>query len=742
MLQVWREEEKMLIHKLTIQDFGVYGGLNEFNFITSPERTVILCGGRNGAGKTTLFESIMLCLYGMDFDEQFSKKEYQRKILRSFHKNPIEQNTSKIASISIEFEISYEGEIQIYKITRMWENREGNLDEKLDIHRLGSKSEEFERLEANIQYDESKKQKELNSERLDAVDESYWQSFIEQLIPRGIVKLFFFDGEKIQSIAEQSDQKEYIEKSFNTLLGLDVVNKLKKDIETTISKNVTKGKETFLKSEKLKKIREEKLRKSYKKTLTELDAKLRFYNIELSKDEFLSDDLEKMLDLKENLNEKISELDVQIRTNKEQVEKLELESKNQEEIFRNIGGEYHEKTREINLQNSKLDTIIIETKHDMLELISKELPFSLIPNQLNEIKNQINQDQRIIKSRYEKKIIDKNCEKISNLLNSEKFMPEISSEVRKTIEKRLLEELNQYQNNGSNETFFDYSEAKMDAILQMIERSARDNITKINKLTETYRTCKNELEKNQIISNVETDDKKIREVVSKIKNIASNIKEIKMKIDELEFSFYNYSGSQLMLLNSKIRTCLELKNSEDLQNSGKNMAPKVLDILEIYSEVLKQEKLIVLEREFKKSLEVLLHKEDFIDKVTITNDFDIKLIDKNKNEITKSMLSKGELQIFATALVYALAKSSGRPLPFMIDTPLARLDLEHRENIVESFFPKTSHQTIILSTNSEITKEYFEKLRPSIAKSYLIEFNDKEGKTSISNGYFFDVEAN
>ena len=732
----------MLIHKLTIQDFGVYGGLNEFNFITSPERTVILCGGRNGAGKTTLFESIMLCLYGMDFDEQFSKKEYQRKILRSFHKNPIEQNTSKIASISIEFEISYEGEIQIYKITRMWENREGNLDEKLDIQRLGSKSEEFERLEANIQYDESKKQKELNSERLDAVDESYWQSFIEQLIPRGIVKLFFFDGEKIQSIAEQSDQKEYIEKSFNTLLGLDVVNKLKKDIETTISKNVTKGKETFLKSEKLKKIREEKLRKSYKKTLTELDAKLRFYNIELSKDEFLSDDLEKMLDLKENLNEKISELDVQIRTNKEQVEKLELESKNQEEIFRNIGGEYHEKTREINLQNSKLDTIIIETKHDMLELISKELPFSLIPNQLNEIKNQINQDQRIIKSRYEKKIIDKNCEKISNLLNSEKFMPEISSEVRKTIEKRLLEELNQYQNNGSNETFFDYSEAKMDAILQMIERSARDNITKINKLTETYRTCKNELEKNQIISNVETDDKKIREVVSKIKNIASNIKEIKMKIDELEFSFYNYSGSQLMLLNSKIRTCLELKNSEDLQNSGKNMAPKVLDILEIYSEVLKQEKLIVLEREFKKSLEVLLHKEDFIDKVTITNDFDIKLIDKNKNEITKSMLSKGELQIFATALVYALAKSSGRPLPFMIDTPLARLDLEHRENIVESFFPKTSHQTIILSTNSEITKEYFEKLRPSIAKSYLIEFNDKEGKTSISNGYFFDVEAN
>ena len=54
----------MIINKISISDFGVYGGKNNFDFKTSSEKTVILCGAKNGAGKTTLFESIMLCLYG------------------------------------------------------------------------------------------------------------------------------------------------------------------------------------------------------------------------------------------------------------------------------------------------------------------------------------------------------------------------------------------------------------------------------------------------------------------------------------------------------------------------------------------------------------------------------------------------------------------------------------------------------------------------------------------------------
>ena len=34
------------------------------------------------------------------------------------------------------------------------------------------------------------------------VDESQWQTFIEGLIPLGIARLFFFDGEKIVRMIE------------------------------------------------------------------------------------------------------------------------------------------------------------------------------------------------------------------------------------------------------------------------------------------------------------------------------------------------------------------------------------------------------------------------------------------------------------------------------------------------------------------------------------------------------------
>ncbi|MCV0412401.1 AAA family ATPase, partial [Nitrosarchaeum sp.] len=73
--------------KVTLNDLGVYRGRNEFDFKTTPECPVILCGGTNGAGKTTLFESIMLCLYGQNsFEQKITLKQYHASILRSIHR--------------------------------------------------------------------------------------------------------------------------------------------------------------------------------------------------------------------------------------------------------------------------------------------------------------------------------------------------------------------------------------------------------------------------------------------------------------------------------------------------------------------------------------------------------------------------------------------------------------------------------------------------------------------------------
>jgi len=75
-------------------------------------------------------------------------------------------------------------------------------------------------------------------------------------------------------------------------------------------------------------------------------------------------------------------------------------------------------------------------------------------------------------------------------------------------------------------------------------------------------------------------------------------------------------------------------------------------------------------------------------------------------------------------------------LPFIIDTPLGRLDLDHRDNLVKKFFPDASHQLIILSTDTEIDNKYMNSLKPNIVRTYNLDY--KDGKTKIKEGYFWD----
>ena len=105
--------------------------------------------------------------------------------------------------------------------------------------------------------------------------------------------------------------------------------------------------------------------------------------------------------------------------------------------------------------------------------------------------------------------------------------------------------------------------------------------------------------------------------------------------------------------------------------------------------------------------------------------------------IDLNTLSKGERQIFILALYWAIIQISGKHIPFVIDTPYARIDANHREEISSKFFPNISCQVVILSTDEEITRDYYEIIKPFISKEYLLTNDQSENKTTVTNGYFF-----
>jgi DNA sulfur modification protein DndD len=138
------------------------------------------------------------------------------------------------------------------------------------------------------------------------------------------------------------------------------------------------------------------------------------------------------------------------------------------------------------------------------------------------------------------------------------------------------------------------------------------------------------------------------------------------------------------------------------------------------------------------SFRFLLRKGSLIERITIDPEtFGITLYDNEGRAISKQRLSEGEKQIFAISVLWGLARASARPLPAVIDTPMARLDATHRRHLIERYFPNASHQVVIFSTDTEVDREYYRLLQPSIARAYHLNYDEQARMTRGELGYFW-----
>ena len=167
----------------------------------------------------------------------------------------------------------------------------------------------------------------------------------------------------------------------------------------------------------------------------------------------------------------------------------------------------------------------------------------------------------------------------------------------------------------------------------------------------------------------------------------------------------------------------KLKASEQDQKLDK-LTEFLSQQLREYITLYKERKKDSLARQIKKGLGMLMHKRGFIKdvKVHIIGDLiEIDLYNKRDEVILKEGLSKGEQQLYATALLYALVEESDFDFPIFIDSPMQKFDDQHAENIVRHFYPSIAEQVILFPLiNKELSAGEYELLRPNVARSYLI----------------------
>ena len=663
----------MHLTKVTLKNYGVYRDKVEFDLTTTPEKPVILIGGTNGAGKTTLFESILIGFYGQSFfNKKTTRKEYEKFLGNKVHRYLGTTAAADSTSIVIDFQFHHNGEIDDYTVDRTWYDNDGRFTEELKIKK--------------------------NNKRLDSVEESQWQSFIEELIPKGIAKLFFFDGEKIVKMTEDKNEEIEIKSSFDSLLGLDIVEQLHSDLRTHIMRN---------------------MKDNSKSIDNQYDA---------------------LLQEKVEIVEKLEMLENSIRVKTQKEEDVSSEIEGFEAKITKIGGGFASKREELRIKKFELEANRTALEAELKSLLSGSVPFSLIPKQIKSLKIQINSDLEMTKKQFEKDILDENLEKVLEVINEKTIWKGVAneSEIKKQLHSKLSKVLDSKKvMKDDEENLFNFSHLESTNILNLLD-TLTISVSDLQNTTVEFDEVSEQLD--QIItalSNAPNDDE-VGPLISKLNELNKEQGILQTEIDHLDARVTNETA-HLKIINSKLRNVVEDQYKDKNAGIQAKLAIKVQKVLDEYMLKLKEKKLQLLEEYLLEELQRLFHKSNFITKVTVDKkSFEITLYDKDVNAIPKDLLSKGEQQMFATAVLLALAKTSGKPLPFMIDTPLARLDVSHRDNMIQKFFPYASHQVVIFSTDSEISEQYYRELLPYLSRSYAMEYLPGKGKTKQHLGYFWN----
>ena len=712
----------MRINEICLYNFGSYEGLNRIICkVEDKKKNIVLFGGKNGAGKTTLFTALQISLYGSRaYGYAVNNAFYNRKIEKLIN-NKAKMTRPTISYVELKVEISNGLEIDRYKLNRKWTLDEVNvLSEEYTVHK--------------------------NEIQLSESDINDFDVFIMQIIPPELFNLYFFDGEKIVDFFLSEGSNKRIKKAFMTLCGYDAFEIMHKNFKRINSSNTEN----------------DLLKQQY----WELDEKIA--------------DMAKQCG---NLTECLENLKKECETMQAKVILLDAEYK------KNGGVSEQEWSRKFE-QIKEEEYLRDRNKTHLKEIANDTIPFLILKTQMEEVHEQIMRE-----------LERERAEKFLELLSSDNsrvtfrgFFERNHLQVTEEQEQELITDFTNYYEEHFlyDQPILQLSNDEMASFLNVWTRIMSFDVKSVVKLTKAIRASlkkSQKLRKEIELCNVNT----VSYYVEQRSELLKKIDSLKMKQLECE--------QQLFQAEWEKQSCeaefkrIEKAYMEELKaDSVRDISDSAMIMLSHLQETLLKTKISKVETAFRHEINRLIRKEPFIDDIVIDSEFNIlvyrnitypedeliEIINKNgtknlvnafgeraaiilssyktesqslslagairgKREITlpieldKNSFSSGEKQIFIMAFYRALMKLCNQEIPFVIDTPFARIDTEHRYNIVNYFFKELKGQVFILSTDEEISEEHVAMIEDRMAASYTLVNTDDSRTTLIANKYFGDA---
>lgn len=678
----------MQIKEISLNNFRIYKGQNTINLLPNGDKNIIVISGMNGFGKTTFLMSLVWCLYGRQMEnvDELYKKEiwdkggYGKYIGNTLNRLAKLENDSKF-SVSIIFK-----DVKIPEITC----NEVKITRTLDT--ITSTSDKVEVL---IDGYPNQLIQDLTTDKQDGA-EIFIRDFI---LPIEIAKFFFFDAEKIVSLAEinSPEQRKLLSKAYTEVLGIKKYEDLKDRLENI----------------------QDKYRKKFatpkeKAELNQIEADIKNSSIEIESIE------QTIKDLEEERNEKQSESnEIQMRLVQEgNVMTLEQLNNLKEE----------EKT---------LDEKIGLLQNDLKSLFDL-IPFGLAGETLMDVLTQLENEQNFKENKYKQEDIREKTKNIINDIEEERVIEKFvfDTAIRDFYEKQIEKQIKKYFYSDLPElpelfrSLHDFSTEQMNEVSSLIvnlKHSFKESFTQIS---DSYSRTKSDLDSiRRKIRNAEkdTEDEYFAELRSKKEGFDKRVSNINSEIQD----YYERIGAIKAAIKTLRQNQETLRKKLDDSRRYSEKDHKTNEVLQELKHFIKEFKDTTkkkLGENILNELQVLMHKKGFIHRVEVSinqagDDIDIILYNERGEKIDKSSLSMGERQMYASALLKSLVAESDIEFPVFIDSPMQKFDPEHSENVIREFYPTVSNQVVLfpLLIKELSKKEYEEMLKPNVSKAYLID---------------------
>lgn len=510
------------------------------------------------------------------------------------------------------------------------------------------------------------------------------------ILSKEAARFFFFDSERLVSLAETNtvDDKRQLNSAYNEVLGIKKYEDLKKNLENARVRFRRRAQDTVSRDRLIKYLDNEK----------KLDSKLQFNEKQAKK---CLIELEKL---------KEEDQSIQILLLKEG-STVSIES-----VLK----------KEAELEEYKANDMGYKQK---LKAFLEYAPFAIAGNLLEKTKEQIENDFRNIESKSNN--INSTLDSMNYDLNEQ-----VSAIVSSIHERTKLQE-------ALNNLIFSYKRNTNEATYLMnVGREEHDEFMAIFlNLRTTYKIefehLVDDYKKNR--QNLERTNRELRSIYSKETDVVTeglrkkkNTFEEKIKETEGRLRLLHEDKgaitNELTIVRKQITELSKKVSLDGLDFKKDLLAQKLISELDAFLMTFKKERKSSFEEKIKSTLNSLMHKSDFIDRVEVEVDsdiIDIHLKTKDGNVVKKETLSKGEQQLYATSILKALVDESGISFPVLIDSPLQKLDKKHASKIITDFYPSISKQVILFPLlNKELTEEEYKTMKPYVNAAYLIENNN------------------